>query len=136
MTYGTIAGVLVWVALVTAPIFLQAPAPQNEEHAIRDLVEERAMAHERGDEAALKATSANGFRSVVVGSPDSSEGAAHRMGLRLEFVQFVTPDVASVGATWEAKGDPGGTEGAVFYVVVKHDGRWRVSNVLTASSED
>lgn len=136
MTHGTIAGVVVWVALVSAPIFIPLPTPRDEGEAVRALFEARAQAHEQEDEAALRATTAADFRTVAMEGATVSERAAHQRDLRLDFVQFVTPDVASVGASWEVDENPDGTRGTLFYVVVKKDGRWLVSNVLTASSKD
>ena len=130
MTYGTLAGVIVWVALVAAPIFLPSPTPPTDQEAISTLFAERGAAYARGDEVALSEMTTPDFQSVGVGSPIADEELGHRMGARLEFVQFVAQGVGSVGAVW-IQDEAGEEQGALLYTVVKRGGQWLLANVIT-----
>jgi uncharacterized protein (TIGR02246 family) len=117
-------------------------ARQDDEAAVREVVQKYMDARERRDARALEAvfttdadqhTTAGVWRRgravVVPGSLESSERNAGARAIRVESVRFVTPDVAIADGPYEIASATGARRMWTTIVAVRTSEGWRIAAI-------
>lgn len=130
--------------LAVASLSAQAPAPANEEAAVREIVKRYVEARERQDPKAIEAlftedadqlTSSGEWRrgrgEVVKGTMASSQRTGGTRTIMIETVRFPARGVAIADGRYEISGIAGGAPRKMWtsFVMTASDGSWRITAI-------